>query len=194
MSEIDEDEMIVFQTLADRAMVTEPAYVIPKLAEAVHKLLAELKATRNNRLIAAIFGAHKGAPRPFALYRHQDETGASGTGLVATGSVFDDGVTVIRWRGERPSTVVWSSIEDAERVHGHGGKTQIVWLSEDLGTLAEMEQQRDDALRMVLALTGTDPCQLDHHGNCQEHGWVDGQCPKVRAEALLAAEGKDTDA
>lgn len=42
-SKIDEDELILFWTLANRAAVTEPAYIIPKLADAVHKLLGEVK-------------------------------------------------------------------------------------------------------------------------------------------------------
>lgn len=67
-------------------------------------------------------------PRPFRLHRYEDVTGASGTGLIATGVQFTDGTVVIRWGGETPSTVVWPSIEAAKRVHGHGGKTRIVWL------------------------------------------------------------------
>lgn len=41
MSEISEDDLIVYKVLADRAAVTVPSYVIPKLADAMHKLLAE---------------------------------------------------------------------------------------------------------------------------------------------------------
>jgi hypothetical protein len=35
---------------------------------------------------------------------------------------------VIRWRGERASTVMWPCIEDAEAVHGHDGATEIQWV------------------------------------------------------------------
>lgn len=65
--------------------------------------------------------------RTFQLHRDVDVSGVSGTGIVADGAVFPDGVTVIRWRGERQSTVVWPSIEDVEAIHGHGGATRIVW-------------------------------------------------------------------
>ena len=65
--------------------------------------------------------------RTFTLRRDVDVSGVSGTGTVADGCVFPDGVTVLRWRGEDSSTVVWASVEAAERVHGHGGKTRIVW-------------------------------------------------------------------
>jgi len=65
--------------------------------------------------------------RTFYLDRPTDVTGVSGTGIVAYGVVFDDGTTVIRWRGEHRSTVVWPSLEDAEAIHGHHG-TRFVWL------------------------------------------------------------------
>jgi hypothetical protein len=66
-------------------------------------------------------------PRRFHLQRHRDITGASGTGRVADGVLWPDGTASVRWRGERPSTVFWDSLADAEHVHGHGGHTVIVW-------------------------------------------------------------------
>jgi hypothetical protein len=35
---------------------------------------------------------------------------------------------VIRWRGSRPSTVVWPNLDDAVAVHGHNGATVVRWL------------------------------------------------------------------
>lgn len=66
-------------------------------------------------------------PRVFHLQRDVDVTGMSGTGQVADGVVWPDGSVTVRWRGERPSTVCWASLEDAESVHGHGGKTRVVF-------------------------------------------------------------------
>ncbi|MFD3310073.1 hypothetical protein [Streptomyces sp. NPDC058694] len=66
-------------------------------------------------------------PRLFTLERDLDVTGVSGTGTVADGVVWPDGTVSIRWRGERPSTVAWNSLEDAEAVHGHGGNTRFEW-------------------------------------------------------------------
>jgi hypothetical protein len=108
-------------------------------------LQRQLREARDSRVVAAIWSSRETeAPRPFGLYRHQDVTGASGVGLVATGVQFVDGVVVIRWRGESPSTVIWPSIEAAEKIHGHGGKTQIVWLTEPIEELcaAIEEDQR----------------------------------------------------
>lgn len=62
------------------------------------------------------------------LYRHTDQSGISGTGVVAQGVEFDDGTLVLRWLGATPSTVVWASAEQAIAVHGHGGTTCLVWL------------------------------------------------------------------
>jgi hypothetical protein len=67
----------------------------------------------------------------FYLYRSEDVSGISGTGVVADGVLWGDGAVTIRWRGERPSTVNWNCIDDAEAVSGHGGKTMFVWLGND---------------------------------------------------------------
>jgi hypothetical protein len=89
------------------------------------------------RVLAAIgVSREEDCPQPFGLYRHQDVTGVSGTGTVAYGVQFADGTTVLRWLGENPSTVIWESLEAAMRVHGHDGKTQVVWL---MAPFSEME-------------------------------------------------------
>lgn len=67
------------------------------------------------------------AVRVFHLQRERDLSGISGTGRVADGVQWPDGTVSIRWRGPRPSTVTWDSIDHAEQVHGHGGTTRIVW-------------------------------------------------------------------
>jgi len=68
-------------------------------------------------------------PRPFVLVRHEDETGVSGTGIVACGVEFPDGVVALRWLGEWPTSVVFHDrgIDAVRTVHGHNGKTEIVW-------------------------------------------------------------------
>jgi hypothetical protein len=69
--------------------------------------------------------------RRFVLRRVEDETGLSGLGDVAWGIEFPDGKVVTRWAGETTDvrqTCVWDSISHVEIVHGHNGKTEIVWL------------------------------------------------------------------
>lgn len=68
-------------------------------------------------------------PRPFKLIRHTDVTGVSGTGFVAEGCEFSDGVVALRWiNSPHASTVIWKSIDDAIAIHGHDGATEVVWI------------------------------------------------------------------
>lgn len=69
-------------------------------------------------------------PRLFHLQRDHDVSGVSGTGRVANGVLWPDGTVSLRWIGERPSTVHWDRLADAEHVHGHGGATRIMWADE----------------------------------------------------------------
>jgi hypothetical protein len=69
--------------------------------------------------------------RRFYLLRNEDPTGNSGTGRVAEGCLFSDGTAVIRWINNSlnvRSSVFYSSLADAEKVHGHGGLTVIEWV------------------------------------------------------------------
>ncbi|MFJ1869932.1 hypothetical protein [Streptomyces chartreusis] len=74
--------------------------------------------------------SHPSEPRLFHLQRDHDVSGVSGTGRVANGVLWPDGTVSLRWIGERPSTVHWDRLADAEHVHGHGGATRIVWADE----------------------------------------------------------------
>ncbi|WP_205860617.1 hypothetical protein [Phycicoccus sp. HDW14] len=87
-----------------------------------------------------------GTSRRFELQRDRDVSGVSGTGVVAEGVEFSDGVAVVRWLGEHRSTVVWPSIDSVRKIHGHNGATRVVYLDAghaDLGALlAEMVRGR----------------------------------------------------
>lgn len=66
----------------------------------------------------------------FFLYRHEDESGVSGTGYVAEGIVFTGGKCAVSFLPGQlgvSSIIVYESIEDVEKIHGHGGKTEIRW-------------------------------------------------------------------
>ncbi len=68
------------------------------------------------------------AASPFVLRRHHDVTGVSGTGIVADGALFPaagKSVCVVRWRGERGSTVIWDHLGHVKEIHGHDGNTVI---------------------------------------------------------------------
>ena len=63
----------------------------------------------------------------FHLNRKQDETGVSGTGVVAEGIQFSNGVCVLCWLNEMLSLKIYNVIGDVQRIHGHNGQTEIVW-------------------------------------------------------------------
>lgn len=68
--------------------------------------------------------------RRFELHRDEDPTGVSGTGIVAEGTEFTDGIVVLHWQTEWPSTVVHyeRGMRSVVAVHGHSGSTRIVWI------------------------------------------------------------------
>ena len=66
--------------------------------------------------------------RRFVLNRLHDETGVSGTGIVAWGIEFPNGKTVVAWNNQISQTAVWESIDHVEAIHGHGGYTEVVWI------------------------------------------------------------------
>lgn len=70
--------------------------------------------------------------RRFVLNRIEDETGISGTGIVAWGVEFPDGLVTLRWATDWPSSVGYyeRGMEAVEALHGHGGKTRIDWIDE----------------------------------------------------------------
>lgn len=63
----------------------------------------------------------------FVLERIEDESGVSGTGIVAEGVQFSTGKCVLAWVTQFKSVAVYDSVEDVEMIHGHNGKTVIVW-------------------------------------------------------------------
>jgi hypothetical protein len=65
--------------------------------------------------------------RTFVMVRDIDDTGISGTGIVAEGVEFGDGRVVLRWFGEHSSIVHWADVSHVLAIHGHNGKTRIEW-------------------------------------------------------------------
>ena len=72
--------------------------------------------------------------RRFLLQRIEDESGVSGSGFVAEGIQFTDGLCALTWRyvngkrvaiGDWSSVAVYPSLDKLNRIHGHGGKTLV---------------------------------------------------------------------
>jgi len=61
------------------------------------------------------------------LERDEDVSGVSGTGTVAYGIQFPDGVIVLRWDTIVNSTVIYNNEEDLVKIVGHNGRTRVVW-------------------------------------------------------------------
>ena len=59
------------------------------------------------------------------LWRTTDVSGVSGTGKVAEGVRFSDGTVVLRWLGDVKSTTVYANLQEAIRIHEHGGASCI---------------------------------------------------------------------
>jgi hypothetical protein len=70
--------------------------------------------------------------RRFVLDRKVDETGVSGTGVVAEGVEFSDGTVALRWTSDWPTSVVFHDrgLESIYAVHGHNGKTELIFLDD----------------------------------------------------------------
>lgn len=81
-------------------------------------------------------------PRRFKLVRHEDNTGVSGEGVVVHGVEFHDGAVVMMWHNEDNDRLAEipnglaikpapNGIEAVKEVHGHDGKTKLVWIDPD---------------------------------------------------------------
>lgn len=69
--------------------------------------------------------------RRFYFQRDEDESGVSGTGIVVTGVKFPSGQVAIEWSASPVKSItIYPNIEAAIHVHGHGGKTKLVWIDE----------------------------------------------------------------
>ncbi len=64
----------------------------------------------------------------FELVRTEDETGISGTGVVAEGVEWQDGSCSMRWLTKTASVAYYDSIEDVRTIHGHGGRTVVEFI------------------------------------------------------------------
>jgi hypothetical protein len=68
--------------------------------------------------------------RRFRLFRTDDPSGVSGIGLVAEGIEFSSGAVAVHFlphlKGVR-TVYPYVDMADMFIIHGHGGKTKIVW-------------------------------------------------------------------
>lgn len=65
--------------------------------------------------------------RTFKLIRYEDVSNVSGIGCIAEGVLFSDGHVALHWLGRMPTTTPMPTIEWVLSIHGHDGKTRLVW-------------------------------------------------------------------
>lgn len=70
----------------------------------------------------------KNTTRRFYLERLVDVSGVSGVGVVAVGVEFPSGYCVLEWQTETATTEFAPNIDNIITVHGHDGKTQVVFI------------------------------------------------------------------
>ncbi len=77
----------------------------------------------------------------YEMIRDVDVSGVSGTGPVAEIVEFESGCVAVSFYGftaDVPNVIVYSSLADAEKIHGHAGRTRIV----ERGTPSEFVGER----------------------------------------------------
>lgn len=65
--------------------------------------------------------------RTFKLVRDEDETGISGTGTVAEGVEFSNGMCAMCWLTAMHSVAVYPNVRQLEAIHGHNGRARVVF-------------------------------------------------------------------
>lgn len=182
-----------------------------RLTNLVNAKVQEVKALLGRRIVSVVFGHHKDAPRPFALYR-------PGFGPIADGVEFPDSQVALRElrQGRAARITTYDQMDTLKEGHpddfGPDG-VQVVWLSDELESLASMEQQRDaaraDAERMrpvmdaVRTWYGATPAtstadsavvvaweqHCEATGECYTCGRP--RCPECKVCPLCAGDGHD---
>ena len=69
--------------------------------------------------------------RRFNLFRNEDESGVSGTGIIAEGVEFYHGKCVLSWLTKHKSLGIYDNVKEMINIHGHDGKTELRWIDED---------------------------------------------------------------
>lgn len=69
--------------------------------------------------------------RRFQLHRKVDESGVSGTGIIAEGVQFSNNECVLLWLTKRSSIGIYTHLADIETIHGHEGRTRVVWIDDE---------------------------------------------------------------
>jgi hypothetical protein len=76
--------------------------------------------------------AKQSVSRLFTLVRSEDVSGTSGVGVVAEGVEFSDGTCVLHWISQLRSIEICDNLFVVDKIHGHDGRTKIVFYSQEV--------------------------------------------------------------
>jgi hypothetical protein len=65
--------------------------------------------------------------RTFQVVRDEDVSGVSGEGHIAEGVLFSSGKVFVNWISMHKIVEMADSVAEWQAVHGHEGRTRIVW-------------------------------------------------------------------
>lgn len=68
--------------------------------------------------------------RRFYLLRKEDVSGVSGTGKVAEGVEFENGMCALSFSSSYQHVNTYANLRAVEEVHGHEGRTEVVFIDE----------------------------------------------------------------
>jgi hypothetical protein len=71
--------------------------------------------------------------RRFVFIRDDDQTGISGTGKVVEGVRYSDHRCAYRWMTEHQTDQIADTPDKLDIIHGHQGRTRIVYLDDEAG-------------------------------------------------------------
>ncbi len=69
--------------------------------------------------------------RRFTLHRSEDVSGVSGTGVVAEGVEFVNGMVALSWISPYACVNVYQSMRALEEVHSHEHRTLVKWIDKN---------------------------------------------------------------
>lgn len=76
-------------------------------------------------------GSQNQGIRIFYFERDEDVSGTSGIGRVAEGVILTNTKVVLSWLTIHKSVAIFDSYAEMEAVHGHDGRTRIVWADQE---------------------------------------------------------------
>lgn len=74
--------------------------------------------------------SQNGGIRIFHFQRDEDASGVSGVGRVAEGVILTNTKVIVSWLTIHKSIAIYDSFAEMLAIHGHDGKTRIVWADE----------------------------------------------------------------